>query len=260
VAERITRLVEPTRYDVTGAAGTWKEFALPALDGGQSAEFVTYFALIHAMSSTTNVQLELRLDCSPDGGTAKPHTTQVIAGATIPSRPLLRWGDGDHSKLLGEFLHPVIRVQTVDGAAQFVVVELWELRHGFPRQQGLARHRRVASGVRLKSGAVGAAGFALPGCDRGHEVRTVVYSVVLLEASGTGAKLGCDIQTSPNGEYWATQRSNAPVADGALSGVAATFVSDTAKGIGQHFRPVFTTQSTAGDELFFDVWETCKPV
>jgi hypothetical protein len=257
---KIARILEAARLEVpVASAGTWTSFAIQPMARGRDVQFATYFLVVFQASDTSNVQVRVRLDHGPDGDAATPHTAAAVSASAVSSVPQIRSGDSDHAKILGEFLHPYVEVQTVDGAAQWVVVELWELRHAFSFGEGQSSHRKIAGPMRIQSGSVGAAGFALEGCDRGNQAWVVQYSVIVLEASGSGATLGLRVDHSPDGQRFSAQRTIATAAVGSTGPVVLMFESDTAKGLGQFFRPVLITASGAGDSFVVEVWETIKP-
>ncbi len=108
-----------------GTNGAAVDFPLSPTPGGRAAKVVQYMAKVTVLGGTP--KLGIRINHGPDGTVAATHTT--IATATVPASNLYVF-DSDASKILGEWIHPVL---VVEGTAtgDFMMVELFELRKPF---------------------------------------------------------------------------------------------------------------------------------
>ena len=119
------KIVGPIRV-VCGASGGDIEFPLPPSPGGRACKVVQYMAKISQFGGS-GPKLGMKINHGPDGTVNATHTS--IASAAVPVTNLYVF-DSDGTKILGEFLHPIL---VVGGAAtgDSLVVEVYEMRKPF---------------------------------------------------------------------------------------------------------------------------------
>lgn len=118
------KIVTLTRLEC-GTNGAVFNIPLPPSPGGRSCKVVQYMAKVTSFGGTPT--LGMVIAHGPDGAVSAPQITINPAG--VPASHLYVF-DSDATKILGEWLHPVL---TVGGAAtgDYLVVELFELRKPF---------------------------------------------------------------------------------------------------------------------------------
>lgn len=118
------KILGPTRV-VCGTPGTALETALPPSPGGRACKVVQFMAKVSAFTGAP--KLGMKINHGPDGVVNATHT--LIGTVVVPGSNLFVF-DSDASKILGEYIHPIL---LVDGAAtgDSMVVELFELRKPF---------------------------------------------------------------------------------------------------------------------------------
>ena len=93
---------------------------------------VNYQVKVVQSDGTDNIRLSVELRHSPDGTVSALHSNPLSAANPGVLVPVLLSGDADSSKILGEFLHPVLKVKHAStGGAVWAVVEVFELRKPF---------------------------------------------------------------------------------------------------------------------------------
>ena len=122
------KIFGPARIDSqnNGAEQTIK---LSPVAGGSLIKNVQYMCKV-ASASGANVRITIELWHGPDGLASVLHSTPI--NAADPSSSGLLVGDCDTSKMIGEFLLPVIKIK--DSAlttAQWAIVEIFEMRKPF---------------------------------------------------------------------------------------------------------------------------------
>lgn len=82
----------------------------------------------------TNLRVALELFHGPDGTVSVLHSVPITYAAGDPgaTMPALLSGDADQSKMVSEFLHPVIKIKAnAGGALQAAMIEVFEMRKPF---------------------------------------------------------------------------------------------------------------------------------
>lgn len=196
----------------------------------------------------------------PDERTAVTHTSSVIAATTVSSVPSAFGGTADPTVGLAPFLHPTLSVGTNDGNPQWVLASVWQMGKRFPMGRGTAFTRRVLEPTRIDSGSAGSSpGYLLQTNAGGSQMRTLLY-MVSVHMYSAGAELGFEIAHSPDGKTWLTQELHAVTALSGTAPILLAYACDTSEVIAEHYRPILKTQSSAGDSMLVEVFETAKPV
>ena len=106
-----TKIVSNFRVEC-GAGGEDTEITLKPRPGGRAARGVNYMVLVTQKSSNA-VEVGLKLNHGPNGINSLQHSIP-IAQVAITTNTLLS-GDSDATKILGEWLHPIILVGSTGG-------------------------------------------------------------------------------------------------------------------------------------------------
>jgi hypothetical protein len=80
--------------------------------------------------SGANAKAGLTLNHGPDGKVTVLHSTP-IAVAVPGAVPSLLSGDADSTKVLGEWLHPIVSAASTAATAEWLIVEVYEMRKPF---------------------------------------------------------------------------------------------------------------------------------
>lgn len=114
--------------------GTELKYELPARAGGRMVKGVNYQVKFVQKFGDTNLRIQVELNHSPDGTANVPHSTPITyangdPGAMVPS---LLSGDSDPTRMIGEYLHPIVKIKAnAGGALQAAYVEVFEMRKPF---------------------------------------------------------------------------------------------------------------------------------
>jgi hypothetical protein len=111
---------------VAGSGG--RDYPLTARSGGRSCKVAQYWIKVIAASS--NATLGLGLEHGPDGNLFVLHSN-VISLAAPASIPGLLVGDADDTKIIGEYLRPVVNIVSNDASVCWAVIEVYEMRKPF---------------------------------------------------------------------------------------------------------------------------------
>lgn len=117
----------------------------PPRPGGRLCKNVQYMVKVVA-SSSDQAKVGLFLDHGPDGTVSKLHSTPIALTQLTGGNALLLVGDSDSTKIIGEFLHPVVNCLSNDANACWALVEIFEMRKPFYISQ-----RRRSAPVRRAS-------------------------------------------------------------------------------------------------------------
>lgn len=121
------------RIDSTSAGGELA-YLLPPRAGGHMVKGANYQVKFVQKIGDTNLRIQLELQHGPDGTIAVAHSIPIPyaggdPGATMPA---LLSGDADLTKIIGEYLHPILKIKAnAGGALQAAVVEVFEMRKPF---------------------------------------------------------------------------------------------------------------------------------
>lgn len=119
------RIFGPARVDGSSGGGT--DYTLPPSAGGSQCKTVQYMLKVVQTDDGVNCLLSVKLNHGPDGTVTKNHSTP-IASTAAGTAPNLLVGDADTSKIIGEYLHPILNVV---GAGHWATVEVFEMRKPF---------------------------------------------------------------------------------------------------------------------------------
>jgi hypothetical protein len=110
--------------------GNRKAYDLPRRSGGRNAKVVHYDVVV-VQSSGANVRLSLDLKHGPDGVAKTTHSTVFASQAPGVSYPALVAGDADASRILSEWLHPVLSIASTAATLERALIKVYELRKPF---------------------------------------------------------------------------------------------------------------------------------
>lgn len=114
------------------ANGAEAAYTLKPRGGGRFVKCVNYQVKVTQHDGSDNVRLTVDVRHSPDGTASAVHSTAISSvnpGAVLPA---LVSGDGDLVKMLGEFVHPILKIKhTSAGGAVWAFVEVYEMRKPF---------------------------------------------------------------------------------------------------------------------------------
>lgn len=82
-------------------------------------------------SSSSQAKVGLRLEHGPDGTVSVLHSVPIPTTQLTGGNALLLNGDSDASKMLGNFLHPVITCISNDASPCWAVIEVYQLLKPF---------------------------------------------------------------------------------------------------------------------------------
>lgn len=107
---------------------------LPGVSGGRLCKGALYQLRMVASDGSDNIRLAVDLHHSPDGGQPAFHST-CIASANPGQLPgALLSGNCNVDLMVGEYLHPAMKIKHSSGgagSAVWAMVELWEMRKPF---------------------------------------------------------------------------------------------------------------------------------
>lgn len=124
------KLIASMRFDGTGSGGNGISYKLKPRGGGRLCKNAQYMIKIIAVSSD-QTKLKLDLEHGPDGTVSRPHSTPIVLTQLTSTNALLLVGDADQTKILGEYLHPIIFCISNDANPCWAVVEIYEMRKPF---------------------------------------------------------------------------------------------------------------------------------
>lgn len=87
---------------------------------------VAQYSLVVIHCSGTNVRLGLDLSHGPNGMVYDAHSTPIDDWAPGNNPPVVKVGDADPSKVLGEWLRSSLKIRSAAQTAESAVVEVWE--------------------------------------------------------------------------------------------------------------------------------------
>lgn len=116
-------------------SGPLGEEAIIKLDptpGGRACKVVNYQVKFIQTGGDSALRFELELRHGPDGTISTLHSTPIQYSSLGPV-PELKSGDADQTKIIGEYLHPVIKIKANAGSTvkQTATIEVFELRKPF---------------------------------------------------------------------------------------------------------------------------------
>src|ERR1041385_8492347 len=113
------KIAGPMRIDST-AGGGQKDYELMSSSGGREHKTANYMVKILGLSGA-NAKVGLSLNHGPDGKVSVAHSTP-IAVAVPSTAPSVMSGDADTTKVLGEYLHPVVSCASTGATAEWAIV------------------------------------------------------------------------------------------------------------------------------------------
>ena len=100
--------------------------------GGRMARVAQYMVKVIQSDGSDNIRLTLALEHSPDGQFSVAHSTPISAANPGTGIPALLVGDADSTKILGEYLHPILKIKHATTAgAVWARVDVYEMRKPF---------------------------------------------------------------------------------------------------------------------------------
>jgi len=114
--------------------GAEQVYKLAPRGGGRMLKTVQYSVKMLQTSGGSDIRISVELRQSPDGTVDAPHSVPINLGNPGPNPPALLVGDADQNKIVGEYLHPVLKIQHAagsSGSAVWAMVELFEMRKPF---------------------------------------------------------------------------------------------------------------------------------
>ncbi len=85
-------------------------YRLPARKGGRMAKVAMYMVKVLNANDTTNVRVTVDLEHGPDGQVSVLHSVCINAANPGGTFPTVLSGQADTSIVIGEWLHPVIKI------------------------------------------------------------------------------------------------------------------------------------------------------
>ncbi len=125
------KIAGPFRID-SQASGAEAAINLPAAPGGKRIKNAHYAVKILSCSDTTNTRITLDLQHGPDGTVSAFHSSPIANALSASTFPNLVTGDSDSTKMIGEYLHPVLKIKhNTTGGPVSAMVEVYETRKPF---------------------------------------------------------------------------------------------------------------------------------
>lgn len=113
-------------------SGAEATYTLTPRGGGRMCKVVNYQVKVIQHDGSDNIRITVDLRHSPDGTASAVHSTAINAGNPGTTLPALLSGDADITKIVGEVLHPILKIKhTSTGGAVWAMVEVFELRKPF---------------------------------------------------------------------------------------------------------------------------------
>ena len=123
------KIVGPLRVDGPAVGGAATTYAQAPRSGGRSAKVAQYAVKVIAGSS--NAKVGVILEHGPDGDVFITHSTPLTPTAIPGTLPGLLIGDADDTKILCEYLRPVLTCISADASVCWAMIEVYEMRKPF---------------------------------------------------------------------------------------------------------------------------------
>lgn len=125
------RLIFDGRIDSL-AGGAEATIRLAPSSGGRMCRVAQYMVKVVQSDGSDNIRITVALEHGPDGVVSGLHSTPIPAqnpGTTVPA---LLIGDADVSKVIGEYLHVLLKIKHATAAAPvWARVQVFEMRKPF---------------------------------------------------------------------------------------------------------------------------------
>lgn len=129
----VFKLIFQARIDSQSTGGE-STIPFPPRNGGRACKQVNYQVVVRLSDGSVNTRITLVLNHGPDGAVSTLHSTPISLVDPTTTLPSVMSGDSDATKMIGEWLHPILKIKHVNGAGNslvWAVVEVYELRKAF---------------------------------------------------------------------------------------------------------------------------------
>jgi hypothetical protein len=124
------KLIASLRVDGPATGGQETLYKLTPLRGGRVCKQANYQIKIVAVSSN-QAKVGLKLEHGPDGTVSVLHSTPIATTQITGANAALLNGDSDGTKMIGNFLHPIVACISNDANPCWAVIEVYQLLKPF---------------------------------------------------------------------------------------------------------------------------------